>query len=192
VRASVAARRAAKITVSASSAPRRSPPAWATQAVQERRPVRLLAGHRAAPETSSGGKASLGRITKRGDDYLRTLLVQGARAAVMSAGNAMTRSRAGWCNYRSVGWQKACVAMANKNARILWSVITRDQGFDPHHVSVKPLAKQPAHSVAAPAMPPKRSGGLNAAPFDQPPTTIDSFHRRRALEDALTGQNGSR
>jgi transposase len=34
---------------------------------------------------SSGGKASLGRITKRGDDYLSTLLIQGAKAAVMSA-----------------------------------------------------------------------------------------------------------
>ena len=32
------------------------------------------------------GKASLGRITKRGDDYLRTLLIQGAKSAVMSAG----------------------------------------------------------------------------------------------------------
>lgn len=40
-----------------------------------------------------------------------------------------------------VGWQKACVAMANKNARILWAVMTREQGFDPQHVSAKPLAK---------------------------------------------------
>ena len=37
-------------------------------------------------QNSSGGKASLGRISKRGDDYLRTLLIQGAKAAVMSAG----------------------------------------------------------------------------------------------------------
>jgi transposase len=36
-------------------------------------------------QNSSGGKASLGRITKRGDDYLRTLLIQGAKSAVMSA-----------------------------------------------------------------------------------------------------------
>jgi hypothetical protein len=53
-----------------------------------------------------------------------------------------------------VGWQKACVAMANKNARILWAVMTRDQGFDPRHVSVKPIAKQPAQSstvLGAPA-----------------------------------------
>ena len=33
--------------------------------------------------------------------------------------------------------------MANKNARILWAVMTRDEGFDPQHVSVKPGAKCP-------------------------------------------------
>ena len=37
-------------------------------------------------QNSSGGKASLGRIAKRGDDYLRTLLIRGAKSAVMSAG----------------------------------------------------------------------------------------------------------
>jgi len=37
-----------------------------------------------------------------------------------------------------VGWQKACVAMANKNARILWAVMTHEDGFDSKHVSVKP------------------------------------------------------
>ena len=35
-------------------------------------------------QNSSGGEASLGRITKRGDTYLRTLLIQGAKSAVMS------------------------------------------------------------------------------------------------------------
>ena len=43
-----------------------------------------------------------------------------------------------------VGWQKACVAMANKNARILWAVMTREQGFDAHPVSAKPQAKAKA------------------------------------------------
>jgi transposase len=41
-----------------------------------------------------------------------------------------------------VGWQKACVAMANKNARILWAVMTRERAFDARHVSAKPAAKQ--------------------------------------------------
>jgi len=96
-------------------------------------------------QDSSGGKTRLGRITKRGDDYLRTLLIQGAKSAVMSAGkrdDPISR----WLLKLSarVGWQKACVAMANKNARILWAVMTRDRSFDPRHVSVKPDAKRTA------------------------------------------------
>jgi transposase len=36
------------------------------------------------------------------------------------------------------GWQKAVVALANKNARILWAVMTRGEAFDANHLSVKP------------------------------------------------------
>jgi transposase len=94
-------------------------------------------------QTSSGGKTSLGCITKRGDDYLRTLLIQGAKSAVMSAHKRDDPISRWLVQLRErVGWQKACVAMANKNARILWAVMTREHGFDPQHVSVKPLAKQ--------------------------------------------------
>lgn len=94
-------------------------------------------------QNSSGGKASLGRITKRGDDYLRTLLIQGAKSAVMSV-DKRDDPTSRWLKQliERVGWQKACVAMANKNARVLWAVMTRDQGFDPQHVSAKPAAKQ--------------------------------------------------
>ena len=35
------------------------------------------------------------------------------------------------------GWQKAVVAFANKNARILWAMMTRGEGFDADHLSVK-------------------------------------------------------
>ena len=68
---------------------------------------------------SSGGKAHLGGITKRGDVYLRSLSNQGAKSAVMTAHKrsdpisqwtAALRDRA--------GWQKAAVALANKKARI--------------------------------------------------------------------------
>ena len=106
-------------------------------------------------QNSSGGKTSLGRITKRGDDYLRTLLIQGAKAAVMSA-DKRNDPISRWLVQlvARVGWQKACVAMANKNARILWAVMTRDQGFDPRHVSEKPQAKTPANERIAPAAPP--------------------------------------
>jgi len=48
-----------------------------------------------------------------------------------------------------VGWQKACVAMANKNVRILWAVMTRETGFDAKHGSVKPPGECKARPSAA-------------------------------------------
>jgi transposase len=66
-------------------------------------------------QDSSGGKTRLGGITKRGDVYLRSLLIQGAKSAVMTAHKrsdpisqwtAALRDRA--------GWQKAAVALANR------------------------------------------------------------------------------
>lgn len=92
-------------------------------------------------QRSSGGKSQLGTITKRGDPYLRTLLIQGAKSVVNTA---HTRSDpiSRWVlalKQRS-GWQKAVVALANKNARILWAVMTRGERFDAHHVSAKPGA----------------------------------------------------
>jgi transposase len=101
---------------------------------------------------SSGGKSSLGGITKRGDTYLRSLLIQGAKSAVMTAhkrGDPISlwvtalRERA--------GWQKAAVALANKNARILWAVMTKGEAFDARHVSVKPGAALPANPTPAAA-----------------------------------------
>ena len=88
---------------------------------------------------SSGGKASLGAITKRGDVYLRTLLIQGARAAVLTA-HRRDDPISKWAHQlrEKSGWQKAAVALANKNARILWAVFVRGKPFDARHVSVKP------------------------------------------------------
>jgi transposase len=93
-------------------------------------------------QNSTGGKASLGRITKRGDDYLRTLLIQGAKSAVMSAGKRSDRISVWLVQLKErVGWQKAVVALANKNARILWAVLTRDAAFNPDHVPEPPAAR---------------------------------------------------
>jgi transposase len=105
-------------------------------------------------QNSSGGKARLGRITKRGDDYLRTLLIQGAKSAVMSAHKRDDPTSSWLVQLKDrIGWQKACVAMANKNARILWAVMTREGPFDPKHVSVKPQCKLPLGERAGPSPP---------------------------------------
>lgn len=93
-------------------------------------------------QNSTGGKARLGRITKRGDDYLRTMLIQGAKSAVMTAGKREDRISQ-WLMLlkERIGWQKTVVALANKNARILWAVLTRDVAFDPNHVPEPPAAR---------------------------------------------------
>ena len=88
---------------------------------------------------SSGGKTSLGSITKRGSVYLRTLLIQGAKAIALT--RQYDNPIFSWAQKRRerIGWQKAVVALANKNARILWAVMTREKRYDAHHVSSIPL-----------------------------------------------------
>lgn len=101
---------------------------------------------------SSGGKNNLGGITKRGDVYLRSLLIQGAKSAVMTA-HKRSDPISQWAaalRDRS-GWQKAVVALANKNARILWAVMTKGEAFDARHVSIKPGALTPATTPAVAA-----------------------------------------
>lgn len=70
-------------------------------------------------QRSSGGKSVLGGITKHGQNYLRMLLIQGAKSAVMTAERRSDRIAKGVAELRDrAGWQKAVVALANKNARI--------------------------------------------------------------------------
>jgi transposase len=79
---------------------------------------------------SSGGKARLFGISKRGDTYLRTLLIHGARS-VVSRASRKTDRRSLWIadKQRRLGTSKACVAVANKNARIVWSLIARGESY---------------------------------------------------------------
>jgi transposase len=73
---------------------------------------------------SSGGKNVLLGISKRGDRYLRSLLVHGARAVVTQAAKKTDRL-SNWLNriVRERGWNKAVVAMANKMARMGWAIL---------------------------------------------------------------------
>ncbi|HEX5434504.1 MAG TPA: IS110 family transposase [Candidatus Angelobacter sp.] len=81
-------------------------------------------------QNSSGGKSRLMGITKRGDPYLRTLLIHGARSVVFRA-KAKSDKRSLWITDKQqrLGTTKACVAVANKNARIIWSLIAREQEY---------------------------------------------------------------
>lgn len=98
---------------------------------------------------SNGGKNQLGHITKRGDAYLRSLPIPGAKSAVMTA-HKRSDPISRWASALRdrVGWHTAAVALANKNARILWAVMTKGEAFDARHLSVKPGAPVPAPASA--------------------------------------------
>jgi len=79
---------------------------------------------------SSGGKDRLGHISKRGDAYLRTLLIHGARAA-LNASVKKEDARSRWVNSLAARRNRniATVALANKNARIAWAVLSREEEY---------------------------------------------------------------
>lgn len=79
---------------------------------------------------SSGGKSRLGRITKAGDRYLRTLLILGARAVVnVAAGREDTLSRWAIRVQERRGYWRAVVAVAAKNARMCWAALRMGESF---------------------------------------------------------------
>lgn len=67
-------------------------------------------------------------ISKRGDRYLRTLLIHGARAFV-----SFGKNKSLWLEaiIKRCGKQKAYVALANKNARIVWALLAKQVDYKP-------------------------------------------------------------
>ena len=86
-------------------------------------------------QRSSGGKQLLLGISKRGDTYLRTLLIHGARAVIRFAENKAEPES--WLRKLIMRRNKniAAVALANKNARIIWALLAKDTTFHPNHAS---------------------------------------------------------
>ena len=77
----------------------------------------------------TGGRVRLFGISKRGEKYLRTLLIHGARAAISQVKNPtpwMTRMTER-CHKNVAG-----VALANKNARTMWALLAHDRRYDRH------------------------------------------------------------
>jgi transposase len=73
---------------------------------------------------STGGKQRLGHITGRGDPYLRTLLVMGARSVLQRAvGKTDPLSRWALAVRARRGYHRACIAVAAKNARVVWAML---------------------------------------------------------------------
>ena len=83
---------------------------------------------------STGGRPILGRISKRGSKYLRTLLIQASKVLLMRPHNWSRYSFGPWLKTASerLHRNKLAVALANKLARIAWSVLRHDKAFDTH------------------------------------------------------------
>ena len=79
---------------------------------------------------SSGGKSQLGRISRRGDVYIRRILIQGAHTVLMRIGNRRG-TRAAWLRELVArrGKKVAAVALANKNARTAWRLISEGSAY---------------------------------------------------------------
>ena len=84
-------------------------------------------------QQSSGGKDRLGRISKRGDGYLRRLLVHGART-VLFWSRRRKETRSDWLEAMLARrpTNVVMVAMANKTARIVWAMLSRGEAFQPN------------------------------------------------------------
>ncbi|AGW95574.1 transposase IS110 [Ralstonia pickettii DTP0602] len=88
-------------------------------------------------QTGTGGKVWLGGISKRGDPYVRTLLIHGARAVL---NHLRRKNQPGW-SLRLAQRRPAnvvAVAMANKMARTVWALLAHDRAYDRDYVSVRP------------------------------------------------------
>jgi transposase len=86
-------------------------------------------------QTGTGGKVRLGSISKRGDTYLRTLLVNGARGVVHNV-----RQPGPWLEGLKVRRHSniVCVAQAAKMARMIWALTAKEQEYQSDHKSVRP------------------------------------------------------
>jgi transposase len=91
-------------------------------------------------QSSSGGKTTLLGISKRGDTYLRTLLIHGARSAVRAFQSKPDQSGNPWLQ-KLLGRRNsnvAAVALANKNARIVWALLALDRDYETGYKATAP------------------------------------------------------
>jgi transposase len=89
----------------------------------------------------TGGKVTLGGISKRGDAYLRTLLIHGARA-VIARFERLANPPDGWLKRLLARRNKnvAVVALAAKNARIAWALLARERSYEDNYVAKRATA----------------------------------------------------
>ena len=128
----------------------------------------LVPGH-----SNTGNKTVMRGITKRGNRYLRTLLIHGGRAAVYAA-RRRTDARGRWLNRlrATTCHNVAAVALANKNARVAWAMLRYGEDYQPrcaHRQAADPTAARTAQ--ASP------NAGLRRATRPPHPSEQSAFFR---------------
>ncbi len=108
---------------------------------------------------SSGGHARLGEVSCRGDAYLRTLLIQGARSSLQRAKAVSVEKSTPeqiWIRQLScrMCFGKVLVAIANKHARQLWAMLAHKENYDADAWLKHPMVQRPAgkHAITVAAM----------------------------------------
>lgn len=108
---------------------------------------------------SSGGHTRLGEISGRGDAYLRTLLIQGARSSLQRAKVASVETSTPeqiWIRQLAcrLPFGKVLVAIANKHARQLWPMLAHEETNDADAWLKHPMVQRPAgkHDMSRTAM----------------------------------------
>lgn len=94
-------------------------------------------------QTGSGGKINLHEISRRGDTYLRTLLIHGARSVITNS-----REPDPWVEQmkKRRPFNVVVVALANKIARTIWAVLAHGRPYQKGHVSAKPIINGPCNT----------------------------------------------
>jgi transposase len=87
----------------------------------------------------TGGRVRMGSISKRGDVYLRTLLIHGARAVIRHVERKPEQAD-GWLSKLIARRNKnvAAVALAAKNARIAWALLAHERSYEQDYVATRP------------------------------------------------------
>jgi transposase len=92
-------------------------------------------------QSSSGGKATLLGMSKRGDAYLRTLLIHGARSAILAAQRKTQNTNVWLANLLTRRHPNiAAVALANKNVRTVWALLAHGREFKADYVPTRMAA----------------------------------------------------
>ncbi len=89
----------------------------------------------------TGGNVKLGKISKRGDVYLRTLLIHGARAVIRQFKRKPDQAD-GWLKKLLARRNEniAAVALAAKNARVAWALLAHERSYECNYVATRPAA----------------------------------------------------